>query len=257
MEGPFITRGAYQYGHAFYEHEVPQYNSTKHHRCKDARFRGLEREKIFDDGSEYKPDDVDNEGNIIREYVPNIINVETMIVKSLRIYLYGVKEEDDHAYMLEIGKRYAITYMTEQGMRVADGYLRFLSSSIPEDCTKYIGQYTSSSAQGFIGVDCSMKGVSDKRKIYIATIRGIKPMEDDEDYVAPSEPNEVKKYSILERFEEILRELEDHGCECCYEAAEKLDAIDVKLEELKSSSIYTDKPTIEEDQIETDNENKE
>lgn len=237
MEGPFIPRKSYMYGHTFFEEEVPQYNSTRHHR-RPTKPRGLVRQKIFDDGTEYKPDNGNSNGNIIRGCVPNIINVETMLVKSLKIYLYGVREEDDHSYTLDIGKRYAITYITEQGMKVADGYLRFLSSSIPEDCTKYVGDYTSTAAQAFIGIDCSAKGVSDKRKIYISTIRGIKPLDDDEDYVAPAESEEVKKFSILERLEEILNELEANGCDCCAEVAEKVDLIGIKMDELQNGSIY-------------------
>jgi hypothetical protein len=245
MEGPFIPRGAYQYGHTFYEQEVPYYNHTKHHACKTGRFRGLSAERVFDDGSEYTTDDTNSDGNIIRGNVPNIINVETMMVKTLKVYLYGTSEEYDQSYTLEVGKRYAITYVTEQGMKVADGYLRFLSSSIPEECTKYVGEYSDSATQGFIGVDCSTKGVSDKRKIYIATIRGIECLEDDEDYVAPSEDDSVKKYSILERLEEILNELESNGCDCCVEASEKMDEINLKLTELSNTSIYADQITSE------------
>lgn len=234
MQGPFITRRAYQYGHTFYEQEVPYYNSTAHHIQRDG-FRGLCRACTFDDGNQYKPDTSKTTGNIIRGNVPNVINVETMIEKILKVYIYAVNEEEDTVHSLVLGNRYAITYMTEQGMRVADGYLRVISSSIPEECTKYIGQYTNAEAQGYIGIDCSMKGVSDKRKIYIASIRDIQCLPDDEDYKAPEKPEDQKKFDMLERLERLFEAME--SCDCYAELSEDLDAIESKLNKIHEDRI--------------------
>lgn len=247
MEGPYITRGAYLYGNTFYEQEVPGYNSIKHHHPPaDFMRRGLAAYRVFDDGSQYVTDDSNSDGNIIRGEVPTVTNIETMIEKTLKVYIYGVTEDQDKVYSLELGKRYAITYISELGVRAADGYLRYFSTSIPEDCTKWIGSYSSTSAQAFIGMDCSSKGVSDKRKIYIANIRAIEALNDDEDYVAPTEDDETKKYSILERLEEILEALEANGCDCCEEVAEKIDLIDIKVNEIQNSVIYDEAITVEE-----------
>jgi hypothetical protein len=226
------------YGNTFFDEEVPKYNSTKHHKLP--RVRGLEAHKVFDDGTAYKFDTVDEDGSIIRGKVPSIVNIETMMVKTLRVYLYGVTELDDQMFTLEVGKRYAITYLSEQGCRVADGYLRYLDTSIPEDCTKYIGDYSSTAAQAFIGMDCSSKGVSDKRKIYIASIRGIEVLDDDDDYTAPAEDDDTKKYTLLDRLDNIIAELENgEGCDYCDEVSEKIDLISTKVDELKDNrDIY-------------------
>ena len=58
--------------------------------------------------------------------VSNIINVESQLLITLKITLYGVREEDDKTIILENGKEYIITYITEDGVRQITGILRYI-----------------------------------------------------------------------------------------------------------------------------------
>lgn len=243
MEGPFINRRAYMYGHTFFEQEVPYYNSTAcHHKPPIRQFPD---NRPFDDGSEYKEDPANTDstdGNLgvargSKDYM--IVDIESQIIKSLKITLYGLTEEEDRVYTLEVGKRYAITYITQQGIRTADGYLRFLSTSIPDDCTRYIGNYSNSALQAFLGMDCSTKGVSDKRKIYVVTIRDIKPLEDDSDYTPPTDENSanVMLSEVLARLNKATKELEAlNKSDICMDVLENIDEVKTKISEL--NGIY-------------------
>lgn len=165
---------------------------------------------------------------IIRDpLIYNIINIETSIVKSIKVTLYGIKEEMDKTFDMKVGNRYAITYVTEQGLITSIGYLELISDSVPDECTRYInaGANMAAASTAYIGMDCSTEGHSDKRKIYIATIRYIQELESGE---TPDTP-EVK--SLRERLQKLLDAI-DNGelvfCNhkndnCCSNKSDSLD----------------------------------
>ena len=231
MQSPYYSQRSFLYGMTFFDNEVPYYNSTRHHRHPAAR--DLPNHRQFDDGTEYKPDEsVNDSGEVIRMDIPNILNMETYIEKRLKVIIYGIKEEDDKEFTLEIGKRYAIQYITETGLKTADGYLRFLSSSIPEGPCRYAGNYTDEAMQAFIGIDCSKKGVSDKRKIYLNTIRMITELEDDEDYTPPAVAGTIN--DLLNKILSRVNYLENCNCDC-ETIIEKLNSIKEDVSHIKEN----------------------
>lgn len=106
--------------------------------------------------------------------VSNIINVESQLLITLKVTLYGVREEDDVTVILEKGKQYTFTYITEQGVRQITGYLKYIDTNIPTDCIRYIGESNEVTDQSYIIVDASTTGNSDIVKIFIRSLRGIK-----------------------------------------------------------------------------------
>ena len=245
MQGPFYAQRAFLYGNTFFDPEVPYYNATRHHRHPAAREFPDNRQ--FDDGTEYVADDsVNDTGEIIRQEVPNILNMETWIEKRLKVVLYGIKPEDDKEYTLEVGKRYAISYITESGLKTADGYLRFLSTSIPEDCTRYAGNYSDSAMQAFIGMDCSKKGISDKRKIYLNTIRAITELADDEDYEPPAVVGTIS--DLLNQIIARVNYLENCNCDC--------ETIIAKLNELQTDVTQINTDGIKKSDFDTNGDGK-
>ena len=72
--------------------------------------------------------------------------------------------------IMNLGKRYAVTYITEIGLIMSVGYLKVISDSVPDECTKYIGSNMSIASTAYIGLDCSTEGNSDKKKICQHTI---------------------------------------------------------------------------------------
>jgi len=212
MNAPYLAQRAFCYGQTFFDPEVPYYNSGNKYHRKPAP-RQFPDHRRFEDGSEYIEDTSGSEsGEMIRfgGEIPTILNMESYIKKSIVLTFYGMKEEDDKTIELELDKRYAITYITEYGVKVADGYLRYISSSIPDDCVKYAGNYSSEAMAAFIGMDCSSKGVSDKRKIYLNTIRAVEALGDDEDYTPPAVAGTISDLlkMILDRVNYLDR------CEC-------------------------------------------
>ena len=158
------------------------YNSSWYHRRPPRRFLS-DMLWFLDDGSSYtidnRPSDPNAKINRSLSKV-NIINIETVAIHSLRIKLYGATEEDDTDLTLELGKKYDIMYVTEGGLTVARGILKVIDSAIPDTCTRYIGEFNSLVNSAYIGMDCSTEGNSDKRKIYIASIRAIQEVIDEE-----------------------------------------------------------------------------
>ena len=208
MPGPYIQDGHYVYGNMLNQPYPPYYNSSWYHREPPRRSLSSLLE-FYDDGSAYLPDNTP--GNI--EFAPirsplasNIVNIETLAFRSLRIKLYAVKEEDDIDLVLELGKTYSVTYLTEGGLKVATGVLKLIDSTIPDTCTRYIGEFNETVATAWIGLDCSTTGKSDKRKIFIASIRTIEEVpEDDPNYVPPTVDSDgltdsQKLNTILELF---------------------------------------------------------
>ena len=105
--------------------------------------------------------------------VSNIINVESQLLITLKITLYGVREEDDKTVILENGKEYIITYITEDGVRQITGILRYIDYNIPTECVRYIGEYNTVTDQSYIIVDGSTAGYSNIVKVFIRSLRDI------------------------------------------------------------------------------------
>ena len=105
--------------------------------------------------------------------VSNIINVESQLLITLKITLYGVREEDDKTVILENGKEYIITYITEDGVRQITGILRYIDYNIPTECVRYIGEYNTVTDQSYIIVDGSTAGYSNIVKVFISSLRDI------------------------------------------------------------------------------------
>lgn len=148
----------------------------------------------------------------------NVVNIETSIIKNLKVTIYGISADQDKTINMNVGKRYAITYITEHGLITSVGRLEVISESIPDNCTRYINATNMAAANtAYIGVDCSTDGNSDKRKIYIATIRYIQELEDGEEIETPTE--DVK--SIKERLQQLLDAIENgelvfcKNCDSC------------------------------------------
>ena len=135
---------------------------------------------------------------VIRDpLVTSIVNIETSIIKTLKITLYGNTTKKDKTVEMKTGSRYAVTYITEHGMATSVGYLEIIGDSVPDECTRYInGTNTAAISSAYIGMDCSTEGHSNKRKIYISTIRLVQELEDnpfedgDTDVENPTNPDE-------------------------------------------------------------------
>ena len=208
--GPYIQDGHYMYGNVFIQPYPAYYNSAWYHRTKTPYNRIPPRAfgsdiGYEDDGSLYIPQNKpDQNASVIRdETMHSVVNIETTAYRSLKIRLYAMKEEDDTELILEIGRQYAITYVTEGGLKLAKGILKMIDSSIPDKCTRYIGEFNETVATAWIAMDCSTNGKSDKRKIYVASIRAIEEVpEDDEDYIPPT--IDAEAMSDTEKLNNIL-----------------------------------------------------
>ena len=234
-----IINGHYMFGNTFIQPEMPMYNKIPHHNmapvgrrippypdmihrpiieCPNACCLGYEDSATKIDTPYENPDDKTNAsgicdgscdncqifGSINRDpLISNIINIETSVVKTLKVTLYGTKPEMDKTIEMKAGNRYAVTYITEHGLMTSIGYLELISESIPDACTRYINTSNQSAAStAYIGMDCSTEGHSDRRKIYIATIRYIKELTEGEE-VEVEEPK-----SIMETLQELLDAIE-------------------------------------------------
>lgn len=135
----------------------------------------------------------------------NVINIETSIEKTLKVTIYGTSKDQDKTVEMKVGNRYAITYITEHGLIMSIGRLEIISESVPDECTRYINAVNMSAVStAYIGMDCSTEGNSDKRKIYIATIRYIQELEDGEEA-----EEVVTTKSLKERLQELLTSIEN------------------------------------------------
>lgn len=189
--GPYIRDEHYMYGSMHIQPYPAYYNSIWFRRKPPRRDLGS-LYQFYDDGNMYvidcKPGDP-SDPVIRNEKFHSIVNIETIAMRSLRIKLYAMNEEDDTDVILEIGGSYQITYITEGGLKVATGVLKIIDSSIPDTCVRYIGEFNQRVATAWIGMDCSKPGMSDKRKIYIAAIRAITPIEPEDIGTTQSEVN--------------------------------------------------------------------
>jgi hypothetical protein len=178
--GPYIKDGHYMYGENQYCNPRPPYYNCIHHH-KQPCIRDFPNKVPFTDGTPFKPDDSDATDEINRTALQfNLVNIETRLITSLDITLYGTSKDLDKHFVMEIGKRYAITYMTEAGYKITTGILREISNNVPATCLRYIGDFTAPATSAYIGMDCSTAGQSDRRLIYIATIRDITELAEDD-----------------------------------------------------------------------------
>ena len=199
----------YLYGTALRQPYPAYYNNMWYHRPPPRRFLS-DMLWFYDDGSYYILDNkpCDPSSPVIRSArVAGIVNIETVLCRSLRIKLYGIKEEDDVDLTMELGKAYAVTYITEGGLKVAKGILKVIDTSIPDTCVRYIGEFNETTITSWIGLDCSTTGNSDKRKIFIASIRAIEEVLDDPKYQVPEvDPDEM---SYSQRLSYLIKNIPD------------------------------------------------
>jgi hypothetical protein len=129
---------------------------------------------------------------VIRDpLITSVVNIETSIIKTLKITLYGNTAERDKTVEMKTGSRYAVTYITEHGLVTSIGCLDLISDSIPDECTRYINSNNMAAvSSAFIGMDCSTEGYSDKRKIYISTIRLVQELDDSDSPTLPPDDDE-------------------------------------------------------------------
>lgn len=228
-KGPYIRDDHYMYGSMHLQPYPAYYNSAWFHRRPPRRDLGS-LYQFYDDGNMYVLDCKDGDPSlpVLRnEKFHNVVNIETLAFRSLRIKLYAMEEENDTDIVLELGGCYQITYITEGGLKVATGVLKLIDSAIPDTCVRYIGEFNQLVTTAWIGMDCSVPGKSDKRKIYIAAIRaisivdpaelGIKQSEVDTDTMTDSE----KLNYMIGKIDQILKKVADND-----EIMAKLDEMD-------------------------------
>lgn len=233
-----IINGHYMFGNTFVQPDMPYYNHFKHHimapinrpmppypdidkrpgSCpatpgKCLCFETENGSKVdcpyidpdeISDGTKCENCDLCKPGIIRDPLAYSVVNIETSVVKTLKVTLYGTFKDMDKTVEMKVGNRYSITYITEQGLITSVGYLELISDSVPDKCTRYVGGTNSvaTASTAYIGMDCSTEGHSDKRKIYIASIRYIQALEDDE----VIDPVEVK--SLRDKLQELLDAIE-------------------------------------------------
>lgn len=191
--GYYVNNGNYVYGINEYDQPtIPQYSSMRH---KKYPIREFPNNAIRDDGYPYvNATGISSAcnscirsktctGNRIdrNKLLANIINIESSINKVLTITLYGVTEDLDKTVNMKVGNKYCISYITENGLQTVTGVFKELSSNMPDECTKYIGNFSTATTAAYICLDCSTAGESDKRLIYIASIRFIEEVFDEGD----------------------------------------------------------------------------
>lgn len=160
----------------------------------------------------------------------NVVNIETSVIKTLKVTIYGTSTDQDKTVEMKVGNRYAITYITEHGLITSVGRLELISESVPDNCTRYINATNMAAVStAYIGMDCSTLGNSDKRKIYIGTIRYIQELADNE------QPEDViTTKSLKERFIELLNRTESD------ELMMRIDKILDKIEEAELADRMDD-----------------
>lgn len=186
MPGPYINKGNYVYGVAlFNDPPLPGYDCSRH---RITNFRDFPWNSMKDDGAPYRVFEEPsycltcNRCNKIQRnnLLFNIVNISSSIDKVLTITLYGASKNLDKTIKMKIGNKYCISYLTENGVQTVTGIFKELSPNMPDECVKYIGLYSSVTTAAYICLDCSTEGQSDKRLIYIASIRHIEELFDDE-----------------------------------------------------------------------------
>ena len=217
-DSSYINKGNFRYGITEYDQPcIPQYNSTLHH--KKHGIREFPNNAIRDDGQPYKvvvplPSCCKScrkcNGVIRHSLMNSLVNIETRITKVLIITLYGTTKDLDKTIKMVVGNKYCVTYITELGPVTVSGTLTEISTNIPDDCTKYIGNFSSVSTAAWIGLDCSTNGSSDKRLIYIASIRYIEELFDDDQDHYPTLSSTEKLDLMLAKLTTSLTAIEEY-----------------------------------------------
>ena len=238
-----IINGHYMFGNTFIQPEMPMYEKIAHHNMApttrhippypDLLYRpthnidcksscGLYYKDQSNKIDTQYEDQNNNEINcnctdcpftpngIIRDpLASNVIDIETTVIKTLKVTIYGTSADQDKTIDMKVGNRYAITYITEHGLIISVGRLEVISDSTPDTCTRYINTNNMAAAStAYIGMDCSTEGNSDKRKIYISTIRYIQAINDNEEAEDISQTKTLK-----ERFINLLEKAENSELE--------------------------------------------
>lgn len=127
--------------------------------------------------------------------VSNVINVQSKLLLSLELTIFNVKEENDIKLVLEQGKKYNVTYITEYGLQKVTGVLKTIDPNIPLLPVRYIGVSNEVTDLCYIVIDDSTECKSSIKKIFIRSIRDIseydpnaeKPSEDVKDPTNPDD----------------------------------------------------------------------
>lgn len=125
-------------------------------------------------------------GEIDRNTVSNIIEVESRLKLSIDLTLYNVDAEKDIKITLENDKKYKMTYLSETGFVTIIGILKYIDINTPIECIRYISQYDNK-VNPHIIMDCSSEGKSDIRIIYIKSLRYVEEIVD-----KPEDPDDNK-----------------------------------------------------------------
>lgn len=219
-----IINGHYMFGNTFIQPEMPMYEKIPHHImapttrpmppypdlltrpivCPNGKgecYLGFEdsNNKIdvpYDESAydknicECKDCPYINNGIIRDPLMFNVVNIETKVTKILNVTIYGTSAEQDKTIEMKVGNRYAVTYVTEHGIITFVGRLELISDSVPDQCTRYLNATNMAAVStAYIGMDCSTECNSDKRKIYISTIRYIQEIEEESIEEADSDNN--------------------------------------------------------------------
>ena len=234
-----IINGHYMFGNTFIQPDLPIYNRIPHHNmapvtrpmypdvstrpiycptgkvgcCLGYEDSANKIDTPYDDSSynENKCDCKDcpfiaPDGIVRDPLMFNVVNIETSVVKTLKVTIYGTSTDKDKTVDMKVGNKYAVTYITEHGLIVSVGRLEVISDSVPDECTRYINATNMAAAStAYIGMDCSTEGNSDKRKIYIGSIRYIQPLFDHAD-VEIKQPESTP--TIKDRLQKLLDAIE-------------------------------------------------
>lgn len=212
MSSPYISNGNYRYGITEYDQpSIPYYNASIYHK---GDIREFPCKTIKDDGAPYIEYIAPNCcakckkcNGINRSIINTFVNIQSYIDKILVIKLYGITKDLDKTIKMKIGNKYCVTYLTEKGILTVNGIFKELSENTPDECLTYIGNFSNITSSAYIGLDCSSDGNSDKRLIYIGSIRDIKEIfdEDDDPYYSLSQEEKViKAYSDIQTVVESL-----------------------------------------------------
>jgi hypothetical protein len=203
MAGPYINNGNYRYGVSQYtQPNLPCYDSIGHH--KKPNYRQPASDTYRDDGVPYTSYLEDNTNacatcgrcnrNARANMISSLVRLETTIDKYLKVKMYGSTSDKNKTVLMKEGNKYCVSYLTETGIATVTGTYRGVSSNVPEECTSYIGNYSSTAASSYICLDCSTEGASKKILIYIAGIRYIEAVyeEGDDAYFNLTQAEKIK-----------------------------------------------------------------
>lgn len=265
-----IINGHYMFGNTFIQPEIPMYHKIPHHNmapvlrpmppypdmstrpihCPNGKagcYLGYEdsanktdtpyNDSAYDKSNcdctdcPFAPDE------IIRDPLMfNVVNIETSVVKTLKVTIYGTSSDQDKTVEMQVGNRYAVTYITEHGLITSVGRLEVISESVPDTCTRYINTNNMAAAStAYVGMDCSTEGNSDKRKIYIGTIRYIQELKEDNEEVEIIEDTKSLKTQLQELLDAIEKG-ELVSCKDCTNCTNKNNTEHVDNESVNDST---------------------